>query len=467
MKEKKEVKVTKKQANKKESKAKVITDLDGNVIQKERPKKEKMTNIIKKHISKYKKIYTIVMLAIIGILLVFGIYLGIRNLILYKKYGKYEKEMDNYGFSSIYNNGTAKSSQKVTRIEMIKMVIASVYNITEVESKGFLPQGEYDGDEWASLAKAFEIIDKDYVTKENYDKVATQMEALMIYTKARNKILDIPLSSTKESSFKNLQSYTTEERAYINDAVEQELIKDSKKNIKLNKDMFKGEFNQLVITFVERYNTIAPEGETLVLKEESKPSNADVYPYILYSVDKEVYEYEPIYGDFVDYKTPAETYKYRKDYYSQVEYRAELYYNAILNVDYTTINKDEFYKTVDEFLRHDYDEEINEYVDYVKEHKIKIEGTAKVQFPIFYLDGIRYRARVKLTFKIVNADTDKNLLLGDVRRSDEVTYKNKEYTIFIDAPMGTTYYGRSLLLDMEPIIDLMVNDKEASNLNEF
>ena len=44
----------------------------------------------------------------------------------------------------------------------------------------------------------------------------------------------------------------------------------------------------LVIKFVEKYNTIAPEEETLVTKEESKPENADIYPYILYSVDKEL-----------------------------------------------------------------------------------------------------------------------------------------------------------------------------------
>ena len=102
-----------------------------------------------------------------------------------------------------------------------------------------------------------------------------------------------------------------------------------------------------------------------------------------------------------------------------------------------------------------------------KTNKIIIEGKAEAQLPVFYLDGVRYRARIKLTFEIKNSDTDKNILLGDSNRENEVTYKNKKYTVYIDAPMGTTLLNNSLLLDLEPVIDLMVNDKKASNLNEF
>lgn len=68
-----------------------------------------------------------------------------------------------------------------------------------------------------------------------------------------------------------------------------------------------------------------------------------------------------------------------------------------------------------------------------------------------------YRARVKLSFEIKNADTDKNILLGDLDRGNDVTYKNKKYDIYVDVPMGTTLLSKALLLDMEPIIDLTVS----------
>ncbi len=446
---------------------KVATDLKGNVISEPAPKKTKKKKNIKEHFKKYKRLYMLIILVLFIIAIAIGGYIGIRSYILNKKYGKYEKQMDLYGFSLMYNNESPKSSERITRLEMVKIILSSLYNTTEVESIGFGPKGEFEGDEWARTAEAFEIIDEGYITKETYKDGVTYKEALFTYLNARSKIKDIPVSSTKESSFKNLQSFSQEERQYINDAVENGLLDDSKKRLNINNTLFKGQFNELVIKFVEKYNTVAPEGDVLVTKEESKPSNYEIYPYILYSVDKEVYEYKGVSEGQGDYKTPAETYKYDKDYYPQMQYRSETYYNTILNIDYRTINKDEFYEKIDRYLRHNYDEEIYEYIDYVKENKIIIEGTAKVQLPIFYLDGVRFRARVKLTFEIKNSDTDKNLLLGDLGRQSEVKYKNKKYTIYIDTPMGTTLLSKALLLDMEPIIDLMVNDTEARNLNEF
>lgn len=458
----------KKDKQKREIKKNTITDLNGNVIETDRQvKKESRKVKLKKHFKKYRRIYLLTSMIICFIAVVILGYIGIRNFIISKKYGKYEKIMDNYGFSLMYDNETSTSYEKVTRAEMVKLVIGSIYNTSSISDRGYLSSGKFNNDEWVEFAVATDIIDEDYVTEDSYDKIATFKETLITYLKARSRLLDIPVSSEKESNFKNLNSFTQDERAYINDAAENELIENTKKRLDINGDMFKGEFNMLIVKFVEKYNRIAPEGESLVVKEESKPENENIYPYILYSVAKETYEYKGFNEGGVDYKTPLETYKYKKDYYDQVEYRSEVYYNAILNVNYKTINKETFFNTVNEFLRYDYAEEINQYIDYIKENEIVIEGNAKVQFPIFYLDGIRYRARIKLTFEIKNSKTDKNILLGDASRSKEVTYKNKKYEVYIDAPMGTTLLSKALLLDMEPIIDLMVNNTEASKQNEF
>lgn len=465
---KKKVAKPKKELVKKQKKIKkVATDLSGNEVKRISDEKIKKKHSIKGHFKKYKKMYTRILLFVLLIFMIIFSYLGIRSYLLNKKYGKYEKQVELYGFSLMYNNGSPKSSEKLTRLEMVKIVLASIYNTTDVESIGFGPSGEFDGDEWAKTAKAFGIIDDEYITKETYNEGVTYKEALVTYLNARSKLKDIPLSSTTESSFKNLQSYSQEERQYINDAVENGLLENSNKKLNINNTIFKGQFNELIVKFVEKYNTVAPEGETLVTNEESKPSNYEMYPYILYSVPKEVYEYRGISEGEGDYATPAETYKYDKDYYPQMQYRTEAYYNTILNIDYRTLNKDEFLENADRYLRFTYTDEINEYIEYVKNNKIIIEGTAKVQLPIFYLDGICFRARVKLTFEIKNSETDKNLLLGDTTRAKEVTYKNKKYTVYIDAPMGTTLLSKALLLDMTSVIDVMVSDTNARTLNEF
>lgn len=463
------MKLFKRKKTKSTVKTKKITDLKGNEIkvEKKENKKVSLKDKIKKHIKKYKKIYRLILLALIAVFVVLAIYVGIRNYMLFKKYGKYENAMNSYGYSILYNNESPKSYEKVTKVEMVKIILSSIYNTTEIESRGFNTKGNFEGEEWVKAAEAFDIVKKEEINKDNYDEIATRKEAVIAYLNARSKLMDIPVSSKKESSFKNLQSYTQEERMYINDAVENGLIKNSKKKINLEEKMYKGQFNELVVKFVEEYNTVAPEGETIVTKKDSKPSNSDIYPYILYSVPKEVYEYELINENGVDYASPVETFKYRKDYYGQVEFRAEDYYNRILNIDYKTINKDTFVEETNYFLRFDYSDVIKEYVDYVIANKIVIEGTAQVQFPVFYLDGIRYRARIKLSFEIKNSNTDKNILLGDTYRATEVTYKNKKYEVYIDAPMGTTMLSKSLMLDMEPVIDLMVNDTKASEKNEF
>ena len=112
------------------------------------------------------------------------------------------------------------------------------------------------------------------------------------------------------------------------------------------------------------------------------------------------------------------------------------------------------------------DEEIKKYVDYVKQNQIQIKGTAKVQLPVFYLDGIRYRTRIKFEFDVINSNTDANLLFTDLERNEQVKYINKNYIKYIDAPMGTTLLSLAIRLDKTPIIDMLVGNSE-NKLNEL
>ncbi|MDD2628155.1 MAG: hypothetical protein PHR25_02610 [Clostridia bacterium] len=442
-----------------------ITDLKGNAVETEKYVKHKKG--IKDHFRKFKKAYMLILGIIILISVFISSVLLIRNYVLNEKYEKFEKKMEDYGYGLFYNNESVKSNQKVTKLELVKIIIASVYNTTQVESIGFGPQGKYEGDEWVRTAEVFGIIDKGYVTKDNYNEQATYWDAIYFCLNARKAILKIEIGSKVESKFKNLQTFTSKQKMYINDIAEKELIPNNDKKLNIKTDLFKGQLNEIVVNFVEKYNTIAPEGEKIITKEESKPSNSKIYPYILYSVPKEVYEYTGVNEGTPDYRTPVQIYKYRKDYYEQVTYRSEYHYNVILNIDYKTITEESFKEQIDKYLKYYYDEEIKEYVKYVKDNEIQIKGTAKVQLPIFYLDGILFRSRLKLTFEVLNSKTDKNLLFADSIRNNDVIYTKKKYELYVDAPMGETLMSRSMRIDLCSIIDILVSDKEAKVKNEL
>jgi len=464
VKTKKENKIVKDVKLKKE-----ITDLKGNVIKKDvPPKKSSNKGALKKHVAKYKKLYLLTLLIIIIITSIIFAGILIRNYILNKKYKEYEKKMDAYGFEILYDNKSAKSSQKLTRLEAVKIAISAAYNQSEVESIGFAAQGKFEGDQWAKTAEAFGITPKGFITEKNYNEKATYWETIMICLNARKVVQKKDIGVKTEGKFKNLSSFTEEQRRYINDAAHNGLIPNNKKSININSEVFKGQFNQLIVNFIEKYNTIVPEGETIVTKNESMPSNSNIYPYILYSVKKEAYEYKGVNEGGVDYKSPVETYKHRKDYYDQVVYRTEHHYNTMINIDYKTITEENFKEKMDKYLKYYYDDKLfSDYVKYVKENKIQIEGKATVQLPVFYLDGILFRARVKLSFEVLNSNTDKNIMFADSLRSKEVTYKNKKYEVYIDAPMGESLTSKGLRLNLSPIIDLLVSDVDAHNKNQF
>ena len=83
----------------------------------ERQKERKIKN------RKYK--IKMIIIIIISILAILGIVYLSYTLISskYSKYEHFEEKMDIYGFSQVYDNGSAKTSEKVTKSEAIKMIL--------------------------------------------------------------------------------------------------------------------------------------------------------------------------------------------------------------------------------------------------------------------------------------------------------------------------------------------------------
>lgn len=63
----------------------------------------------------------------------------------------FEMKMNIYAFNNIYDNGSAKRDEKVTKVEALKMAVSSIYNYSNFDSFWFYP-------EMASDAELFKIM---------------------------------------------------------------------------------------------------------------------------------------------------------------------------------------------------------------------------------------------------------------------------------------------------------------------
>lgn len=441
-------------------------------IKKQDTKEQKSSKKEKKffkHIKKNKKIYLTSLIVIVIAIIVFLVVYGINLYLINKEYVKYEEKMETYGFNMLYNNKAVTSYEKVSNLEAVKLVLGTIYNTYDASSIGYQPEGEYEGDEWVKTAEAFGILEENKINKDNINKNISYWDFIKMYMNGRNKKLELKISSTKESKFKNLNSLTQEQKQYINDMAENGIIKNTSKKLDLDKDIIKGQINEIVVNYIEKYNAIVGKNETLVTKKESMPSNSYLYPYIVYSIPNEVYEIEHINENKTGYISPKELYKDKKEYYNQMEYRIVNYYQEILNVNYETIDASTLKTKLEDYLLYNYEDSIFEdYANYVKENKIIVEGTAKVLLPIVYYDGIDFRIRTRLEFKIVNSDTNQNILFGDIKENTDkpVTYKNKEYKVYVDIPMTSLINTISYRTEIKSVINIL-SDKSDKKDNTF
>lgn len=412
-------------------------------------------------LKKYRKIVYIVCILI---------FIIIASLIGYNYwYNEVNKEyvlkMQSYGFDKMYDNSKATPSDKVTKSEAIKLIIASIYNIYDISNMSYDTTETYPNALWVKYAEKIGIISEGQITAQNQNDKISYIDAISIYLNARDKLLNIKIHYDKEAKFSDIRRYTTAEQSYINDAVANGLIDDSTFKIKADNNLDKARFNKLVVKFVEKYNTITVKGDKININKDKIPSNSNIYPYTLSSVDKSVYEIGQYSDTMSKNRTPVEVYVKKKEQYEQIKQKLEGYFNAILNVDYTTINIQDFRNNVEPnslYLANTQDELT--YIDYVKSNKIKITGKATAQMPIIYFDGRYYRARAKVEFKIESADKKENLLYCDYKSTTVIKYTKDSYSIYLDVPMSMTLNGSSLyVVNLYPVSSMIAGSVNANN----
>lgn len=389
--------------------------------------------LFKSRITKYIVI-AIIILVLSGTLF-FGYNIYLNN--KYKGYTSYENNMNNYGFNLMYDSKTANTTDKVTKSEMVKVIISSILNTYDISNIWTLDDPEYENQVWVDYAEQNELIEEGYVNSQNESQKATFMEALKLLNNYKVKVLGKNVDIESTPNFSDFDKYNNEEQTIIRDMVWNKVIDDNTNKLDANRYIVKGELNELIIRFVEKYNTIVYYTEDkLNISEDKLPYNSDIYTYTLANINKKVYEAKFDYVDVSKSILPYQLYLKYKDKFEEWIVMIEEHYNTILNVDYNNFSNEEFTNRINSYVYNNYSSElIGEYEKYIKDNKVVLTGSVVVQMPIIYFDGQDIRVRVKLQFNINSADTRENLLFGDLFTSSSEYYENDSIIKYIDVKL--------------------------------
>lgn len=431
--------------------------------------------------SKISRIIIIAIIIIVVILVSVGIYKLFVNKVN-KTNVDYQSNMKAYGFDIMYDNKTAEPTDLVTKSEAVKMVIASMSNETnitkllevreyvegyndsmsldELESKL-----EYKNKLWVEYAISMGIIEKGEITKDNANDNATFINALVYFANAKNKLLNEILDTKTNPDIKNFDSYRVSEQLALSDMVHNGIIEN--KEYKFKDSLTKEQFNKLLIDMVLKYNTITVEGEKININKDKEPSNVKEYPYTLASVNKNIYEIKNFVADNSKYKNAKDSYVEMKEYYYDINTIVQEYMETLINVDFEKINDEYIDKILDLSFHLEKEENVKEYLEYVKNNKIKISGSAKVQYPAIYFDGEKYRVRVKVDYKIENANVRENLIYGDLLSKEKIKYDKDDESIIVDIGIKKAISNDLLYVDMRPLKNVeagkVLKDEEGLN----
>lgn len=420
--------------------------------------KEK-SNITKNKKSKNKtkpkevSIFTI-MFVLILIALVIGLYFGIRYIVITLQYKQYTDKMYNYGYNELYDNQKATATQSVTNGELIKVIIGSIQNNKDIFNAYYLADKNYNETyNWNEYAKYLGL--NDFMGNVNLNEEAKTIDAAMLVVKTIESFAGVSIEQAElNMSEDKLNEFSDQEQVLIAKAVNAGIIPNKNSSLS-DKNIIKGKLNKFIIILAEKYatmhynqTTIGENGSTKIVTDKKKmPENYKEYPYIVDNIDKEVYEMPYIISAKSSFKNPKETYKLMGYLNGQTSNVMTRYFEKILNVDYTTITTEGFLKSISNNVIYRIDEQdVEEYVEYVKKNKIKLEGSATPLLPIMYNTGVQYVVRTKITFKVISSDTEYNLLFGD--ENSTVKYNSKEMTMYVDVPMGMTLNSKSLLVNI-------------------
>lgn len=408
---------------------------------------------IRKEKDRKDRIRTIVITVIVVIVL--AVVISISYTLINKKYStyyKYQPKMDIYGFSQLYDDGDSDTKDKVTKSEAIKMILSCVYNTPDISGIAMPTESTYSNAIWVEYAIKQGIVSSEEINEKTADDKVKYKEVLVWLYNVKAKILDQEPNTEETTKVKDINAYNSDQKLAIYDLINSQVMKENTKRINGNSKLYKGKLNELIINFCEVYNTITVADTRLNINPEKIPANSDKYPYTLASVQKDTYEIPFINEGKEGFIYPVEYFPNNKQYYNQIKDYVENYYLVITNIDYENIDANQIIRKIKKYALNEIDKEnLNKYVQYVKDNHIKITSEVSGQFPCVYFDGTDYRVRVKLDINIENSDTQKNLFLYD----ENVEYSQDKYTLYVDVKMEKNGISNTLFIEEGAISSML------------
>ncbi len=407
---------------------------------KEESKDKNSKKVVKKkdNSKRIKKIIKLAIILLAIILVIVGIVFLIR-VIKYSKYEEYTKQMDKFGLSFVYDNGKSTSFEKVTKSEAMKVIISSLTSFKSMQ-KLVSSESQYENEPWVTYAISKGIITEKDINKDNQSNKITFAEFVAYFANARIKIAGQTLDTSIYPNYSDIDSVTSEQLYAISDLIANGVIENSNSKINANRVLYKGELNKYAVEIIKKFNLFIPAGKKFNISEEKIPSNIDEYTYTLFDVDKETYEKAFIVKKQEEFMNPVKVYPNIRTNVEFLMDNVHNYYNAILNIDYETIDITKLQAEIKNNAL--FEPEITilqQYVEYNKNNKIKLKGTATTQIPIIYYDGINYRVRTKIELEILNSNTKENLLYLDLQDDiNNIIYDNTKYTFYVDVKIDSS-----------------------------
>ena len=335
------------------------------------------------------------------------------------------------------------------------MVLACLYNVPSIEGIALPTEETYSNAIWVEYAIKQGFVTREEVNASNADDKVRYQEVLVWLYNIKAKALNIEPDTEDNFNVKDINAYNADQQLAIKDLLNSGVITVNTNRINGTQKLYKGKLNELIVNFAEEYNTITVGNSKININLEKIPSNADRYTYTLANVNKDIYEIPFVNDGKEGFISPIDYYPANKQYFTQIKTYVEGYYDYLLTVDYNNISIQQMKRKLKKYAYVEFsDEELQKYVDYVKNNKIKLNGKSTAQFPCVYFDGIDYRVRVKLEIVVENSDTKENLLFGDTK----TTYSDTQATIYIDAILAKNETSETLFVVNTPISKMVVKN---------
>ena len=397
--------------------------------------KIKKNNDNKKSIKLDKKKFLIcfvslLILVLVVFILIFAIQKNNKNKSNKEKWIgiNYDEKIDLFGFSKIYE----ECGDEITKIEALKINFLISKNSTSIEDS-FDKNYKYTDEDFISKNYIYSNKLKNVISETNKDEkitVADELYALYLIEKGRYK----DVNDSNKITLENINDYEEGKKVAIQTMYDNGIIEKEDFEQVLTKEKSK----EIMVKYVYTYKTMCRNLDYEFLKDETNVTSLYKLPFYPNS-NQDAYNIEIKKAEISDYKEPTEIISETFSKYNSINKATKEFLNIVLNINYEDFEKedfniDEYYEKINKFSLFS-KSKIEEYVEYVKQNKIKIEGSGYAIIPVVYYSFGSYYVRAYIDFKISNSNINNNVLMQDIKfinaESNEFE-KGKEYKGYID-----------------------------------